>query len=96
MEIDLKLKRLYGKDKASVEELLSSRAGKNILPYEIVFNDDVEWEYIKESIKEYYEKACIIYSNYSYLVKRKKPLPFVNTKISNEDVRRFFEILRAI
>jgi len=44
MEIDLKLKSLYGKDRASVEELISNRAGKSILPYEIVFNDDVDWE----------------------------------------------------
>jgi hypothetical protein len=35
---------LYGKDRASVEELISNRAGKIILPYEIVFNDDVDWE----------------------------------------------------
>ncbi len=96
MEIDLKLRRLYGKDKASIEELISNRAGKSILPYEIVFNDDVDWGEFKEDIKEYFEKACVIYSNYSYLVKRKKPLPFVDKKILDEDVRRFFEVLRAI
>jgi len=97
MEIDLKLKSLYGKDRASVEELISNRAGKSILPYEIVFNDDVDWEnYLKEELREYFEKACVIYSNYSYLIKRKKPLPFVDKKISNEDMRRFFEVLRAL
>ena len=96
MDIDLKLKALYGKPRANIDELISDRALRNILPYEIVFNDEVDWESIKDSIDEYFYKACVIYSNYSYLIKRKKPLPFVKEKISNEDIRKFFEVLRVL
>ncbi|SNZ15536.1 hypothetical protein [Hydrogenobacter hydrogenophilus] len=96
MEVKLKLKKLYGKDRASIEELLQSRAGRNLLPYEIVFNDEVKWEEFMDQIKDYYHKACVIYSNFRYLVKRKTPLPLVKEKISDRDLRRFFEVLRAI
>jgi hypothetical protein len=91
--IELKLKRLYHKDKASIEELLSSRVCRNLLPCEIVFNDQVDWEKLKESVpepSEYYHKACVIYSNYRYLIRRKKPLPTVKEKIPREDIRKFF------
>jgi hypothetical protein len=97
--IELKLKKLYHKDKASIEELLNSRAGRNLLPYEIVFNDQVDWEKLKDSVpelSEYYHKACVIYSNYRYLIRRKTPLPTVKEKIQQEDVRKFFEVLRAL
>jgi hypothetical protein len=97
--IELKLKKLYHKDKASIEELLNSRAGRNLLPYEIVFNDQVDWEKLKESFSElsdYYHKACVIYSNYRYLIRRNKPLPIVKEKMKQEDVRKFFEALRAL
>jgi len=97
--IELKLKKLYHKDKASIEELLNSRAGRNLLPYEIVFNDQVDWEKLKDSVpelSEYYHRACVIYSNYRYLIKRNKPLPIVKEKIKQEDVRKFFEVLRAL
>jgi hypothetical protein len=97
--IELKLKRLYHKDKASIEELLNSRAGRNLLSYEIVFNDQVDWERLKESfpeLSEYYHKACVIYSNYRYLIRRNKPLPTVKEKIKQEDIRSFFEVLRAL
>jgi len=97
--IELKLKKLYHKDKASIEELLNSRAGRNLLPYEIVFNDQVDWEKLKDSVpelSEYYHKACVIYSNYRYLIRRKKPLPTVKEKIQQEDIRKFFEVLRAL
>lgn len=97
--IELKLKKLYHKDKASIEELLNSRAGRNLLPYEIVFNDQVDWEKLKESfpeLSEYYRKACVIYSNYRHLIRRNKPLPTVKEKIQQEDVRKFFEVLRAL
>ncbi len=50
MEIDLKLKGLYGKIKASIEELISNRAGKSILPYEIVFNNDIDLEEFAKKI----------------------------------------------
>jgi hypothetical protein len=97
--IELKLKKLYHKEKASIEELLNSRAGRNLLPYEIVFNDQVDWEKLKESfpeLSEYYHKACVIYSNYRYLIRRNNPLPIVKEKIKQEDVRKFFEALRAL
>jgi hypothetical protein len=97
--IELKLKKLYHKDRASIEELLNSRAGRNLLPYEIVFNDQVDWEKLKDSfpeLSEYYHKACVIYSNYRYLIKRNKPLPIVKEKMKQEDVRKFFEVLRAL
>jgi hypothetical protein len=57
--IELKLKKLYHKDKASIE-------------------------------------ACVIYSNYRYLIRRNKPLPIVKEKMRQEDVRKFFEALRAL
>jgi hypothetical protein len=97
--IELKLKKLYHKDKASIEELLNSRSGRNLLPYEIVFNDQVDWEKLKDSVpelSEYYHKACVIYSNYRYLIRRNKPLPIVKEKMKQEDVRKFFEALRAL
>ncbi len=97
--IQLKLKKLYHKDKASIEELLKSRAGRNLLPYEITFNDQVDWEKLKESfpeLSEYYHKACVIYSNYRYLIRRNKPLPTVKEKMKQEDIRKFFEVLRAL
>jgi hypothetical protein len=97
--IELKLKKLYHKDKASIEELLNSRAGRNLLPYEIVFNDQVDWEKLKDSVpelSEHYHKACVIYSNYRYLIRRSKPLPIVKEKIKQEDIRKFFEALRAL
>jgi len=97
--IELKLKKLYHKDEASIEELLNSRAGRNLLPYEIVFNDQVDWEKLKDSfpeLSEYYHKACVIYSNYRYLIRRNKPLPIVKEKMKQEDVRKFFEALRAL
>ncbi|MFN3978421.1 MAG: hypothetical protein ACK4J2_07205 [Sulfurihydrogenibium azorense] len=94
-EITLKLKTLYGKEKATLEELLSSRAGINLLPYEIAVNGSVDWE--KFNIpEEIYKKACIIYNNYSYLIKREKPLPKVNEKLSDIEVRKIFEVLRSI
>jgi hypothetical protein len=97
--IELKLKKLYHKDRASIEELLNSRAGRNLLPYEIIFNDQVDWEKLKDSVpelSEYYHKACVIYSNYRYLIRRKKPLPTVKGKIPREDIRKFFEVWRAL
>lgn len=97
--IELKLKKLYYKNKASIEELLNSRAGRNLLPYEIVFNDQVDWEKLKDSfpeLSEYYHKACVIYSNYRYLIRRNKPLPIVKEKMKQEGVRKFFEALRAL
>jgi len=97
--IELKLKKLYHKDKASIKELLNSRAGRNFLPCEIVFNDQVDWEKLKDSVpelSEYYHKACVIYSNYRYLIRRKTPLPTVKEKIPREDIRKFFEVLRAL
>ncbi len=96
MVFKLKLKRLYGKDKASLEELLSNRAGQNVLPYEIAVNEDVDWESVKDEIKEYYDKACMIYNAYSYLINRRKPLPVVKGKLQDIDVRRVFEVLRSI
>jgi hypothetical protein len=97
--IELKLKKLYHKDKASIEELLNSRVCRNFLPCEIVFNDQVDWGKLKESfpeLSEYHHKACVIYSNYRYLIRRKKPLPIVKEKIKQEDIRKFFEALRAL
>ncbi len=97
--IELKLKKLHHKDKASIEELLNSRVGRNLLPYEIVFNDQVDWEKLKDSVpelSEHYHKACVIYSNYRYLIRTNKPLPTVKEKIKQEDIRKFFEALRAL
>lgn len=93
--INLKLKKLYGKDKATLEELLSNRAGLKLLPYEIAVNDEVNWE--KMSIpEEIYHKACIIYSNFSYQINRKKPLPKVKEKLPGSEIRRVFEVLRSL
>lgn len=94
--IELKLGKLYGKDKASIEELLSNRAGRTLLPYEIVFNDEMEWEAIADQIQDFYHKACVIYTNYRWLTKRRKPLQLVHEKLPDSEIRRFFEILRAL
>lgn len=90
------LKKLYGKDKASIEELISNRAGRNLLPYEIVFNEIVEWENFKDQIKDYYHKACVIYTNYKWLIKRRKPLPLTEEKLPESEIRRLFEVLRSL
>lgn len=93
----LKLKKLYGKEYVSIEELLSNRAGLNILPYEIAVNEAFDDESIKNKIpKEILKKACIIYSNFSYLINRNKPLPEVKGKINNEEIRKIFEVLRTL
>jgi len=94
-EITLKLKKLYGKEKATIDELLSNRAGLNLLPYEIAVNDEVDWESL-DIPKEIYHKACVIYSNYSYLINRKKPLPKVKDKIPDTEIRKIFEVLRSV
>jgi len=94
-EIKLKLKKLYGKEKTTIEELLSNRAGLNLLPYEIAVNDEVDWENL--NVPEYiFHKACVIYSNYSYLIDRKKPLPKVNEKLPHSEIRKVFEVLRSV
>lgn len=93
--IKLKLKNLYGKEEATIEELLSNRAGLNILPYEIAVNDEVDWENL-DIPREIFHKACVIYSNYSYLIDRKKPLPKVNEKIPDPEIRKVFEVLRSV
>jgi len=48
MIVKLKLKKLYGKEYASIDELLSNRAGLNILPYEIAVNEAFDDESIKK------------------------------------------------
>ncbi len=97
MLINLKLKKLYGKDTATLEELLSNRAGLSILPYEIAVNDDVDWDSLKNQIpRDIFEKACIIYKNFSYQINRKKPLPQVKGKFPDFELRRVFEMLRSI
>jgi hypothetical protein len=97
MLIKLKLKKLYGKEQVSIEELLSNRAGLSILPYEIAVNEAFDDEKIKSKIpKEILNKAYLIYSNYSYLINRKKSLPKVKGKINNEEIRKIFEVLRSI
>ncbi len=97
MLIKLKLKKLYGKEYASIEELLSNRAGLNLLPYEIAVNEIFDKEEIKNKIPEdILNKAYVIYSNFSYLINRKKPLPKANGKIKNEEIRKIFEVLRSL
>ncbi len=97
MLIKLKLSKLYGKDKATIEELLSNRAGLNILPYEIAINDEVDWGSLRNKIpQDVYEKACLIYQNFSYHIGREKPLPKVKGKLPDFEVRRVFEVLRSI
>jgi len=97
MIVKLKLKKLYGKEYASIDELLSNRAGLNILPYEIAVNEAFDDESIKSKIpKEILNKACAIYSNFSYLIDRKRPLPHVKTRIKNEELRKIFEVLRSL
>ncbi len=97
MQIKLKLKKLYGKEYASIEELLSNRAGLNLLPYEIAVNEEFDKEEIKKKTPEdILDKAYLIYSNFSYLINRKKPLLTVKGKIKNEELRKIFEVLRSL
>jgi hypothetical protein len=94
-KIKLKLKRLYGKERATLEELLSDRAGQKLLPYEIALNGLVDWKGLGVP-EDIYRKACVIYSNYRHLIRRETPLPALNEKLPDEEVRRVFEVLRSL
>ncbi|ADO44823.1 conserved hypothetical protein [Hydrogenobacter thermophilus TK-6] len=94
-KIKLKLKRLYGKERATLKELLSDRAGQKLLPYEIALNGLVDWKELGVP-EDIYRKACVIYSNYHHLIKRETPLPALNEKLPDEEVRRVFEVLRSL
>ncbi len=84
-----------------INDVLKNKKALSLLWLEILFNDDFDWDSKLESneITIAYEKACIWYNKFKYLIEistRRKPLEEKQGVINYKEYRRFIEVLNFV
>ena len=87
----------------TLDDILKSKKGLNLLWLEILVNDGIPWEdylHIPE-VNNAYQKACIWYTNFKTMlntVVNRKPLLNLNIKgrVDDREYRKFLEVLNFV
>ncbi len=87
--------------KRDIDEVLKDRKSLEILWMEILLNGNVKWEsYLNNDVvKGAYEKACIWYDKFGYMIGEytgRHPLPVRTGVIDKKEYRKFIEALAFV